>query len=93
MKSFRDGTQEAGAIPAGVDRGCSPHRWKNAAADDPQDGEAGLRGGEPLVVCLPPAPSVSPGDSYFGLSLHKQLLNMRNSLHLTFLCLSLFTGR
>ncbi|XP_006906572.2 gamma-aminobutyric acid receptor subunit pi [Pteropus alecto] len=34
-----------------------------------------------------------PGDSCFGLCLHKRLLNMRYSLHLTFMCLSLFTGR
>ncbi|MBW02461.1 Gamma-aminobutyric acid receptor subunit pi, partial [Eschrichtius robustus] len=30
---------------------------------------------------------------YFRPSLHKQLLNMRHSLHLTFMCLSLLTGR
>ncbi|KAJ8798027.1 hypothetical protein J1605_016910 [Eschrichtius robustus] len=35
----------------------------------------------------------SPRYFYFRPSLHKQLLNMRHSLHLTFMCLSLLTGR
>lgn len=41
----------------------------------------------------PDPPRLFPQVIPASARLHKPLLNMRHSLHLTFMCLSLFTGR
>ena len=71
-----------------------PHRVGENAVPDPPGGKSWAGRRHALGVgCLPPAPSASPGGFYFGLMLHVQLPNMRRSLHLTFLWLSLFSAR
>lgn len=72
-----------------MERGCSTDVWRNGTADGPWDPEARPRGG----CSAPDPPRLFPQVIPASARLHKPLLNMRHSLHLTFMCLSLFTGR
>ena len=72
----------------------APNRGGENAVPDPPGGKSWAGWRCALGVdCLPPAPSASPGGFYFGLTLQVPLPIMKRSLHLTFVCLSLFSAR
>lgn len=84
MKSFLDGMQGPGAM-----RLLPTHSEKTLRLMTHRM-EVGLQQVSPLGHL---SHLVSPGDFSFGPSLCERLINMKNSLHLTFMCLSLFTPR
>lgn len=94
-EGIRDGVQAAGPRPDGVEGGCSPHSWAGCRHRGPPEGQGCAESRAALgTICLPlSALSASPGDPYFSLSLPERIPNMRLSLRLTFMCLSLFAGR
>lgn len=90
MKSFLDGMEGIGTITKWHGKSLLPIHSEKILQLMTHGMELGLEQVSPLGHL---SHLVSLGDFYFGPSLHEHLINMKYSLPLTFVCLSLFTPR